>query len=291
MSEPYIGQIILTGFGFAPQGYAFCNGAILSIAQNDALFNLIGTTFGGDGQTTFALPDLRGRIPIGIGNGGVIGEAGGVETQTLTVNQLPSHMHTIDLTGLTFTVKCRKGAGTETSPVNAVPADSPYVPYTDDPIVPGVTVIKAFHLTQIRSRIDTTRAANAMPAFVYTQPVAAAGGLVLPAQILDLRTALLEIYDHFMLQHPVFDPGVGSGQTVKAVHVQELRDALTALPPGASAPYSNVPPTASMAAGAIALSGGATAANTGGSQPHDNHQPFLAMDFCIALYGIFPSQS
>jgi microcystin-dependent protein len=78
---------------FAPQGWAICDGSILSIASNDTLFNLIGTTYGGDGQSTFALPDLRGRAPIHQGNGFVIGQAGGVEAVTLTINQLPVHNH------------------------------------------------------------------------------------------------------------------------------------------------------------------------------------------------------
>jgi microcystin-dependent protein len=78
---------------FAPSGWAICDGSILPIAENDVLFNLIGITYGGDGQSTFALPDLRGRAPIHQGNGFVIGQAGGVEAVTLTINQLPVHNH------------------------------------------------------------------------------------------------------------------------------------------------------------------------------------------------------
>lgn len=96
--EPYLGQIQAFGFNFAPIGWAQCNGQLLSIAQNDALFSLLGTTFGGDGQTTFALPDLRGRIIVHPGSGPGLspvqwGENGGHETVTLTTNQLPSHNH------------------------------------------------------------------------------------------------------------------------------------------------------------------------------------------------------
>ena len=100
MSSPYIGQIILVGFNFAPQGWAFCNGALLAISEQETLFNLIGTTYGGDGQTTFALPDLRGRVPVHVGQGPglssyVIGQAAGVENVTLNVNQLPQHAHVV----------------------------------------------------------------------------------------------------------------------------------------------------------------------------------------------------
>ena len=98
MSEPYIGEIRMVGFNFAPQGWAMCNGQLMSIGENDALFTLIGTTYGGDGQSTFALPDFRGRIPIhqGTGSSGTtytIGERGDTETVTLTVNQIPAHTH------------------------------------------------------------------------------------------------------------------------------------------------------------------------------------------------------
>lgn len=96
--EPFIGQIILAGFNFAPRGYALCQGQLLSIAQNSALFSLLGTTYGGDGITTFALPDLRGRVPMGFGNGPgltprVLGEESGTETVTLLVSEIPAHNH------------------------------------------------------------------------------------------------------------------------------------------------------------------------------------------------------
>lgn len=98
MAQPYIGEIRIFAGNFAPAGWAFCDGSILSISQNDTLFSLIGSTYGGDGQKTFALPDLRGRIPIHMGQGPglgtyLLGQAGGVETVTLTTNQIPSHNH------------------------------------------------------------------------------------------------------------------------------------------------------------------------------------------------------
>jgi len=99
-SEPFLGEICWIGFNFAPRGWALCDGQLLSISQNDALFSLLGTTYGGDGRTTFGLPDLRGRSPIHVGQGPGLsnyqwGQKGGVETVTLTINQMPSHTHAI----------------------------------------------------------------------------------------------------------------------------------------------------------------------------------------------------
>ncbi len=99
-TEPYIGQIMAFGGTFAPQGWALCDGSLLPISQYDALFSLIGTTYGGDGQTTFALPDLRGRAALhqgqgpGLGNY-ILGQSGGAEAVTLTANQLPPHSHPV----------------------------------------------------------------------------------------------------------------------------------------------------------------------------------------------------
>jgi len=98
--DPFIGQIILVPYNFAPQGWALCNGQLLPIAQNTALFSLLGTTYGGDGVTTFALPDLRGRVPISAGQGPglqpyALGQEGGEETVTLNTNQIPAHSHAV----------------------------------------------------------------------------------------------------------------------------------------------------------------------------------------------------
>jgi microcystin-dependent protein len=97
-AEPFLGQIALVPYNFAPIGWQFCQGQLLSIPQNTALFSLLGTTYGGDGIHTFALPDLRGRVPIGSGEGPglspvALGETGGAETYTLTIAQLPAHSH------------------------------------------------------------------------------------------------------------------------------------------------------------------------------------------------------
>jgi microcystin-dependent protein len=93
MSQPYVGQIVIFGGNFAPQDWAFCNGALLPIAQYTTLYNLIGTTYGGDGQNTFALPDLQGRVPLHMGQNYVMGESAGVESVILNSQQLPSHNH------------------------------------------------------------------------------------------------------------------------------------------------------------------------------------------------------
>src|SRR5215475_14186474 len=93
MAKSYVGEIRMFAGNFAPAGWMFCEGQLLPISQYETLFNLIGTTYGGDGQSTFALPDMRGRIPIHTGNGFTLAETGGVETVTLTVNQIPAHSH------------------------------------------------------------------------------------------------------------------------------------------------------------------------------------------------------
>jgi microcystin-dependent protein len=93
MSQPFIGEIRMFGGSFAPAGWAFCDGQLMPISQNDALFTLIGTTYGGDGQETFGLPNLQSRIPMHAGNGFILAEAAGVESVTLTTQQIPLHNH------------------------------------------------------------------------------------------------------------------------------------------------------------------------------------------------------
>lgn len=93
MAQPYVGEIRMFAGNFAPAGWMFCEGQLLPISENETLFQLIGTTYGGDGQSTFALPDLRGRLPVHQGNGFILAETGGAEEITLTVNQVPVHSH------------------------------------------------------------------------------------------------------------------------------------------------------------------------------------------------------
>jgi len=173
MAEPYVGEIRMFGGNFAPNGWLFCAGQLVPIAEFDVLFALIGTTYGGDGQSTFALPDLRGRLPIHMGQSPgtsnyIIGQRDGVETVTLTSNQMPAHTHAFIAT---------TAASSNTGPGGNVVADS----------------------------------------------------------------------------------------TVAGAKI-----------------YAAGPGSAALAASAVTSSGG--------SQPHDNRMPFLAVSFIISLFGIFPSQ-
>ncbi len=165
MSTPFLAEIHIFSFNFPPKGWAFCNGQLLPINQNQALFALLGTTYGGNGQTTFALPNLQGRVPFHIGGGLTLGQTGGETAHTVSISELPQHNH-----------------------------------------VPGAS----------------SAAANT--------------------------------------GNPVSDLWADGGKN-----------------------NYNTSSNAAMAPGAIS--------NTGGSQPHDNMSPYLALNFCIALQGIFPSQN
>ncbi len=111
MAQPYVGEIRMFAGNFAPAGWMFCEGQLLPISENETLFQLIGTTYGGDGRSTFALPDLRGRLPMHQGNGFILAETGGAEEITLTVNQIPAHAHPL---------LASASPGTSASPANAV---------------------------------------------------------------------------------------------------------------------------------------------------------------------------
>jgi microcystin-dependent protein len=179
MSSPYVGEIRCFGFNFAPTNWAFCNGALLSIAQYETLFNLIGTTYGGDGQNTFALPDLRSRVPMHAGNSGqlnsVLGQVFGVESHTLIANETPAHNHAM------ASVLIAPGGVNEHA---ATPTTSAFI---------------------ATSSLD----------LLYLAPS-----------------------------------------------------------PGTDATFASSAVTAA-----------------GGSQPHENRQPFLALNFCISLFGIYPTQN
>ncbi len=167
MAQPYVGEIRMFAGNFAPAGWMFCEGELLPISEYETLFNLIGTTYGGDGQSTFALPDLRGRVPLHFGNGFTLAETGGVEEVTLAVSQIPSHSHPL---------------------------------------------------------LATTS--------IATQQ---------------------NVSPNILAQASLFNP------------------------------YINANPTAPMATVAVS--------SVGGSQPHNNFQPYLCVDFIISLFGIFPSQT
>ena len=165
MATPFMSEIKLMAFNFAPKNWAACNGQLLPINQNQALFSLLGTTYGGNGQTTFALPNLRGRVPIHMGNGYTLGQAAGATSSTLSIAELPTHTHVL--------------SGSNTLPETNVP----------------------------------TGAALAQMSNAYAPP------------------------------------------------------------------------------GNLVAQGPSAVSNVGGSQPHNNMQPYLALNFCIALAGIFPSQN
>jgi microcystin-dependent protein len=122
MSSPFVGEIRIFAGNFAPVGWELCAGQLLPISEYDVLFNLIGTTYGGDGQSTFGLPDLRGRIPVHQGSGFVIGQSAGVETVTLTQNQLPAHTHA-------FTASANNAvtANAEGNVLAQTPSYTPYI--------------------------------------------------------------------------------------------------------------------------------------------------------------------
>ena len=184
MSNQFLGEIKMMSFNFAPQGWTMCNGQLLPINQNQALFSLLGTTYGGNGTTNFALPDLRSRLPIHAGNGHTLGERAGEEAHTVIVSELAAHSH----------------------PMSAKAADA---------------------LNGGTGRLPTP-----------------AGGKSLAEG------------------HASQGPGV----TPVAVSI-----------------YGTGAASAVLAAGTIG--------NTGGNQPHTNIQPYLTLNFCIALQGIFPSQN
>lgn len=132
MGQPYVGEIRMVGFNFAPVGWALCNGQLMPISENDTLFNLIGTTYGGDGQQTFALPDLQSRVPVHMGSAQgssyALGQVAGVEQVTLTTNQIPIHPHAF---------LASNSPGTQINPAgNTIAQPNQIQPYLDD--VPSV---------------------------------------------------------------------------------------------------------------------------------------------------------
>lgn len=266
MSTPYIGEIRTVGFPFAPVGWALCDGQLLSIAENDALFNLIGTTYGGDGQNTFALPNLQGKVPLHMGQGAglssyVIGEEVGVETITLQVKHLPSHSHYLQCVGASADTK------DATLGVYAVPLvaghsqdfysqDGPYkLSYTN-----GVPVAGTFSM-----HLDFVVAVDNIP---YNTSAPA-------------------------LQTSINNNAVGvsvlcrGGPLPTPIYMKLLK-------PGRSSDFAVVENDTTGCGIAISFEGTNLASNAlqavGASQPHDNMQPYLTINFIIALEGIYPTQ-
>lgn len=123
MAQPYVGEIRMFAGNFAPAGWMFCEGQLLPISENETLFQLIGTTYGGDGQSTFALPDLRGRLPLHQGNGFILAQTGGAEEITLTASQIPAHTHVL---------LASTGTAGSTEPANQVFATALQDVYVED---------------------------------------------------------------------------------------------------------------------------------------------------------------
>jgi microcystin-dependent protein len=133
LSEPFLGEIKLFTFNFAPKGWAMCNGQLLPINQNQALFSVLGTTYGGNGQTNFALPNLQARVPMHVGDGLVLGELAGETSHTLNISELPTHSHVVNGSSKTATVIAPTGNYLATSPGNdyaAPPGNTSLLPTT-----------------------------------------------------------------------------------------------------------------------------------------------------------------
>ena len=132
MSEPFLAEIKIISFNFAPKGWALCNGQFLPINQNQALFSLLGTTYGGNGQTTFALPNLQSRAPKHVGNGHLLGESAGEEAHTLTISELPTHVHSLAASSQSSNL-----AGGPAGATPAVSTQNPYEPTSNAVMAPG----------------------------------------------------------------------------------------------------------------------------------------------------------
>ena len=132
MSQPFLGEIKIISWNFPPKGWAFCNGQFLPINQNQALFSLLGTMYGGNGQTTFALPNLQAKVPMHVGNGHTQGETAGSEAVTLTISQLPTHVHT-----LAGSSQSSNLAGGPAGATPAVSTQNPYEPTQNGAMAPG----------------------------------------------------------------------------------------------------------------------------------------------------------
>jgi microcystin-dependent protein len=160
MGEPFLGEIKIISWNFPPKGWAFCNGQQLPINQNQALFSILGTTYGGNGQTTFALPDLRGRIPFHVGDGMILGEKGGETAHTLTMSEMAAHIHF----GFGSAV-----AGTVVSPAGAVYGMSTQNPYSP-------TSNAAMHPSAI-TNVGGSQPHNNMPPYLVLNFIIALQGI------------------------------------------------------------------------------------------------------------------
>jgi microcystin-dependent protein len=167
MSEPFLSEIKIVSFNFPPKGWALCNGQFLPINQNQALFALLGTTYGGNGQTTFALPNLRGRVPISMGDGRTLGEAGGSTAVTITQQTMPQHLHFLQGVSPDGNVK---------TPVNNILARSVATPYAQ----PAAGQLNAFPPDSVTNVGGSQPHNNMMPYLVLNFIIALQG--IFPSQ-------------------------------------------------------------------------------------------------------------
>ena len=332
MAQPYVGEIRMFAGNFAPAGWMFCEGQLLPISENETLFNLIGTTYGGDGQTTFALPDLRGRVPIGMGQGSgltarQLAETGGTESVTLTTQQIPSHNHAMVASNDIPTLS------TPANNVTGQAAAKLYRPGTPsvalDPQALGTVGGSQPH-TNFQPYLCVDFIISLFGIFPFN--FAPRGWAWCDGQLLPLsqNTALFSLLgttyggdgkSNFALpdlqgaapMHPGQGPGLSlhdlgeqSGSTTvtlleseipahtHSVGAQTTPLGTVASPTGATLgrPASGNlyfdPPGAPSPLVAMDFS---TIGVTGGSQPHNNMQPYLTLYFNIALQGVFPPRT
>jgi microcystin-dependent protein len=161
MAEPFLSEIRMFSFVFAPKGWALCNGQLLPINQNQALFSLLGTTYGGDGRVNFALPDLRSRVPIHVGSGHTLGERGGEQAHTVSIAEMPAHFHLVNASS---------ADGSLATPVNNYWGSNSERPYSSDP-----TNLVAMSPTGIANTGGSQAHLNIMPSLTLSFCIALQG--------------------------------------------------------------------------------------------------------------------
>jgi microcystin-dependent protein len=340
--EPYVGEIRMFGGNFAPAGWAFCDGSLLSIAENETLFQLIGTTYGGDGQETFALPDLRGRIPIHEGNGHVMGEAAGVESVTLTTLQLPAHGHAVlAAQGLALDANPGGRLLAETRGTDLYFEGAPGAPLAPAAMTPAggsqphqnlMPYLCVNFIISLFGTFPTSSGGELWEPFVaelriFPYNFAPSGWALCNGQLLPIsqNTALFSLLgttyggdgkSTFALPNlqgrAAMQQGDGPGLSIRDLgeeggsesvtlldsempaHAHALRGrndvGETPAPTGAALARSRGAYRVDASQGLVPMAEGAITPS-GGNLPHENQQPYLILDFCIALQGVFPPRS
>jgi microcystin-dependent protein len=278
-NEPFLGAVEEFAGNFAPRGWALCDGRLLQINTNQALFALLGNTYGGNGQTTFALPDLRGRIPVGVGTGPgltpiILGEQGGQENVTLATANLPAHKHTTSIQGVPTTENTGGGQSLDNR--------QPYLGLTPLIALQGIFPARNLGADEVIGGVSWF-AGNFAP-----RGYAIADGSLLP---ISQNTAL------FSLLGTTYG---GNGQTTFAL--PDLRGR-TPIQAGQGPGLANIQlgeqggsdgvtlGVNHLPAHAHTIAGQTDSGNTGGNVPFDNRQPYLGLNYEVSLFGIFPSQS